>query len=102
MPSPLEGWWAPVAQHYKREWGPQAQDTRFAAATLASPLLTLADREGVLKQRDAPPTPPQDLATAVHVCTARRCLVQNITDRTRGAYRASRYVIHSATHLIYS
>jgi hypothetical protein len=55
-----------------------------------------------LKQRDAPPTPPQDLATAVHVCTAHRCLVQNITDRTRGAHRALRYVIHSATHLIYS
>jgi hypothetical protein len=25
----------PVAQHYKREWGPRAQDTRFAAATVA-------------------------------------------------------------------
>jgi hypothetical protein len=34
-PSLLEGWWAPVAQHYKREWGPRAQDTRFAAATVA-------------------------------------------------------------------
>jgi hypothetical protein len=33
-PSPLEGWWAPVTQHYKREWGPRAQTMRFAAATV--------------------------------------------------------------------
>jgi hypothetical protein len=45
-PSPLEGWWAPVAQHYKREWGPQAQTTRFAAATVAPTPQTLTVPEG--------------------------------------------------------
>jgi hypothetical protein len=45
-PSPLEGWWAPVAQHYKREWGPQAQITRFATATVAPTPQTLTVPEG--------------------------------------------------------
>jgi hypothetical protein len=37
---------APVAHHYKREWGPRAQLTRFVAGTVNPTLLTLADREG--------------------------------------------------------
>jgi hypothetical protein len=49
----------------------------------------------VLKRRDAPPTPPQDLAAAARVCTARRWLVQNIIDRTRGANTDSMYDLHS-------
>jgi hypothetical protein len=53
----------PVAHHYKREWGPWAQDTRFAAATVAPTLLTLADREGVLKRREAAPAPPHSTST---------------------------------------
>jgi hypothetical protein len=42
-PSPLEGWWAPVAQHYKREWGSRAHTTRFVAATVTPSLQTLVD-----------------------------------------------------------
>jgi hypothetical protein len=63
-PSPLKGWWAPVAQHHKREWGPQAHTTRFAATTVATTLLTLADWEGVLKRREAPPAPPHSTSTS--------------------------------------
>jgi hypothetical protein len=36
---------------------------RFTAATVAPTLLTLADREGVLKRREAPPAPPHSTST---------------------------------------
>jgi hypothetical protein len=73
-PSPLEGWWAPVTQHYKREWGPWAQTTRFAACTVNPTLLTLADPEGVLKWREAPLAPRHSTSTptvaaSVHIFT---------------------------------
>jgi hypothetical protein len=54
-PSPLEGWWALVAQHYKREWGPRAQLTRFAAATVAPTPNPNRPRGDVLKRWEVPP-----------------------------------------------
>jgi hypothetical protein len=91
---PIRRLLAPVAQHYKREWGPRAQTTRFAAATI-NPLTPNPSRpRGCAEESGSTTALPQDLAAAVRVCTARRCLVQNITDRTRGVYRISRYVIH--------
>jgi hypothetical protein len=45
-------------QHYKREWGPRAQTTRFAATTVdPTPKPQLTERV-MLKQRDASPAPP--------------------------------------------
>jgi hypothetical protein len=90
-PSPLEGWWAPVAQHYKREWGPRAQTTRFAAATVATHSKTLTNREGGAEATGC----PTDAATGLHhrrpLCTARRCLSASSINRTRGAYTGTRY-----------
>jgi hypothetical protein len=64
-PSPLEGWWAPVAQHYKREWGPRARKNEVRRRHCSPLLQTLTDLEGTCwsdgKLHQSPPsssTPP--------------------------------------------
>ena len=74
---PVEGWWAPIAQHtYKRKrWGSGAHCPKFVALC---PINRNPSRSGdVLKRREAPPAPataPRHLrlrhATPPPLCTS--------------------------------
>jgi hypothetical protein len=102
-PSPLEGWWAPVAQQYKREWGPRAQTARFAAATVAPTPQTLTVPEGRAEAMGS----LTDVSTGPcrRPYSDRRCPCADFTrEPVMAALRgSSKYVLHRGrTHLIYS
>ena len=74
---PLHGWWAPVAQHHKREVGAEARGTRLTgAARCPTPIPMLSD----LKRRVLPATgSPIDFAVASAVPPRRRHLPHAVT-----------------------
>ena len=47
----LHGWWAPVALHYIKWWGPVAHSTRFAVSHSAPPTNPKSDLNRVRSQR---------------------------------------------------
>jgi hypothetical protein len=104
-PSPLEGWWAPVAQHYKREWAPQAQTTRFAATTVNPSLQTRADGEGCAEVTGCPTDATTGPLRRRRPYSDRRCPCADFTSEPVMAalWRRSRYVLdRGRIHMIYS
>jgi hypothetical protein len=93
----------PVAQQYKREWGPRAQTARFAAATVTPTPQTLTVPEGRAEAMGS----LTDVSTGPCRCpySDRRCPCADFTrEPVMAALRgSSRYVLHRGrTHLIYS
>jgi hypothetical protein len=64
-PRLLQGWWAPVVQHYKREWGVTGSDNEVRHRHCSTPLRTLTNLEGRAEATGSKTAPPQIVVAVV-------------------------------------